>query len=326
MEHISAEEKEEPPEAKKEQLPCTWPAAMSSRYKLRNKLGDGMFGEVYKAWDRVGKRLVAVKHLRGRTGEGFVPTNHHYFTREATSLAACRGHPSIVKLVATHADGTHDIDGDFLRGHELLSGAKHVHKVGVLHRDMVPENVIVDNQSVRGDKMVYRIAGFGVSKPAVGAEKDGSGALASPEPYRAPELFLGSEDYDGRVDTWSLGCVMAELVTGGGGTAPFFRADVEEEPVFEKMLRLVGTKGILEWPALKLLARRDVAAELREKGCGSYAGGLRDMFPEEKLSEAGFEVLSGLLEPNPERRLTAAAALRKPWFRRRGFGGGCFAP
>ncbi|KAF8674740.1 hypothetical protein HU200_048021 [Digitaria exilis] len=317
-----------------------------------------MFGEVYKAWDRVGRRLVAVKHLRGRPDAGFVPTNHHYFTREATSLAACRGHPSIVKLVATHADETHDIDGDFfvvtgyagpinLRAYmklrskqgrpfqehevrdamrQLLSGAKHVHKKGVLHRDMVPENVIVDKQSVRGEKMVYKIAGFGVSEPAVGAEKDGSAALASPEPYRAPELFLGSEDYDGRVDTWSLGCVMAELVTGDGGTAPFFSADVEAEPVFKKVLRVVGTKGILEWPGLKLLARRDVAAELREKGCASYAGCLRDMFPEEKLSEAGFEVLSGLLEPNPEHRLTAATALRKPWFRRRGLGGGCFVP
>ena len=116
---------------------------------------------------------------------------------------------------------------------------------------------------------------------------------------------------------------MAELIAGDG--KPLFGADLDAE-VFEKMQRAVGTQGILEWQGLQRLATRDLAAELRDKGCATYAGCLREVFPEEVLSEAGFEVLSGLLDANPERRLTAKAALRKPWFRRFSFGGCCFVP
>jgi len=205
---------------------------------------------------------------------------------------------------------------------QLLSGARRVHGAGVLHRDMVPENVIVDGRR-DGKKVVYRICGFGVSEPAARPSRDGSAPLASPSPYRAPEIFLGSQDYDDRVDTWGLGCIMAELIAGSG--EPFFGADLDAK-VFEKMQRAVGTQGIVEWPGLQKLANRDLVAELRETGCATYTGCLREVFPEEVLSEAGFEVLSGLLDANPERRLTAKAALRKPWFRRFSFGGCCFVP
>ena len=110
--------------------------------------------------------------------------------------------------------------------------------VGVLHRDIVPENVIVDMNAASG-RMVYKICGFGMSKPAAQADRDDSGPLASASPYRAPELFLGSKDYDGRVDTWSLGCIMAELVAGNG--VPFFCAPDGE--VFKKMLQSGWHRG-----------------------------------------------------------------------------------
>ena len=347
MAAVSAEEEEPPEAAKKKELivpaPCvTWPSAVAERYEPLEKLGEGMFGDVYKAWDRVGRRLVAVKRLSGRTDERYVETSLRYFAREAMSLASCRGHPSVVKLVATHADSARS-DGDCflvtkyagplnLRQYTRLrsaegrpfqdAGARRVHGAGVLHRDMVPENVIVDGRR-DGKKVVYRICGFGVSEPAARPSRDGSAPLASPSPYRAPEIFLGSQDYDDRVDTWGLGCIMAELIAGSG--EPFFGADLDAK-VFEKMQRAVGTRGIVEWPGLQKLANRDLVAELRETGCATYTCCLREVFPEEMLSEAGFEVLSGLLDANPERRLTAKAALRKPWFRRFSFGGLCFVP
>ncbi|CAL5028666.1 unnamed protein product [Urochloa decumbens] len=340
--------------------PCSyaWPPAVSARYERMNKLAEGMFGDVHRAWDRDTKRLVAVKRLSGRAEGGFLKTDLHDLAREAMSLGACRGHPSVVKLIATHAD-TRRGDGDcFLvtayagpinlrrylsvRRHEgrpfaeaevrsamrqLLAGAKRVHKAGVLHRDMVPENVVVDQRE--SGKMAYRICGFALSEPAAAraaGKDDGLVALASASPYRAPEVFLGAMDYDGGVDTWALGCIMAELLAGE--YRPFFGAD-ESATAFEKVMRLAGTRGIFEWPGLQRLAGPDLVARLREKGgAAEYAGCLRQVFPEEVLSEDGYEVLSGLLETNPERRLTAKAALRKPWFRRRRFGfrGCCFAP
>jgi len=349
------------PEENKAAAPyCPWSAAVAERYERREKLGQGMFGDVYRAWDRVDGRFVAVKRLAGRTGGGFVQAGIRDFAREAMSLAACRGHPAVVELLATYADSARGdgdcflvtgyagpvnlrqymalrrlegppLDEDEVRDamRQLLAGVKRAHGSGVLHRDVVPENVIVGQEDViaAGDvlvgrkKMVYKICGFGMSEPAAQAEKDGSGPLASPAPYRAPELFLSSKDYDGRVDTWGLGCIMAELLAGTG--EPFFGGKLDTE-VFERMLRVVGAKGIVTWSGLERVAASDRADYLR-KHCRKERGCLREVFPREVLSPAGFEVLKGLLRSNPERRLTAAAALRKPWFRRPGFGG-CFGP
>jgi cell division cycle 2-like protein len=272
------------------------------------------------------------------------------------SLAACRGHPSVVKLVATHAD-TGRRDGDCflvtryagpLNLHQymalrlqqerpfteadvrdamrqLLSGTKRAHKAGVLHRDMAPGNVVVDR--TKWGRMVYRICGFGMSERAAsreaGKEKEGDGgaALASTSPYRAPELFLGSELYDDRVDTWGLGCIMAELIAGAG--EPFF-GKLQDE-VFDKVQEVAGRRGMVLWEGMERVAGRDRAAGLRERYAANV-GRMREVFPEGVISKRGFEVLAGLLDTNPESRLTAKQALEKPWFRRNGFAGRCFAP
>ena len=358
---VAALQIEEPEESKNNAsavvafAPIPWLPAVAERYERREKLGEGMFGDVYKAWDRVHDRIVAVKRLSGRTDDRFVKTSIPDLAREVMSLAACRGHPSVVQLLATHVDGSR-ADGDCylvtehagpmnlrqymavrrLNGQpfgedevrdvmrQLLAGAEHMHRAGVLHRDIAPENAIVcmDGDSATG-RMVYTICGFGMSKPAGQTEKDDSGLLASPSPYRAPEVFLGCKDYDGRVDTWSLGCIMAELVTGTG--VPFFGGALDKE-VFDKMLHVVGTRGIAKWPGLERVAPREKVAGLR-KTASQERGYLLKMFPPRLLSPAGFKVLEGLLQSNPDHRLSAADALRKPWFRRRfSLGACCFMP
>ncbi|KAL6630513.1 hypothetical protein ACP70R_028586 [Stipagrostis hirtigluma subsp. patula] len=343
--------------AAEDPAPCGWPPAVAARYERLGKMGEGIFGDVYAAWDRADARLVAVKRLAGRTDARFVRTGLRELAREAMSLGACRGHPSVVELLATFADSRRS-DGDCfvvtafagrvnLRGYmelrrrqgrpfreaevrgvmrRLLAGVERAHGAGVLHRDIEPENVLVDDGDGKkgAKKIAYRICGFGLSEPAAQAEKDDFATLAAASPYRAPELFLGSKEYDGRIDTWGLGCIMAELLAGAG--KPFFGGDSSAE-VLRNMLGVVGAQGIKNWPGLQRLpAARDPGTELVVR-VSPDAGRLREAFPESVLSKDGFEVLSGLLESSPERRLTAAAALKKPWFRalrRRGFGA-CFA-
>ncbi|RCV25908.1 hypothetical protein SETIT_5G202500v2 [Setaria italica] len=208
---------------------------------------------------------------------------------------------------------------------QLLASVESAHGAGVLHTEIVPENVavgqedVVSDGAVVGRRMVYKICGFGMSEPAAlaAAEKDDSGLLASPSPYRAPEPFLGSKDYDGRVNTWGLDCIMAELLAGTG--VPFFGCKLDTG-VLEKMLYVVGARGIVKWPGLDRVTAHDQAARLR-KLYRRDRGHLRQVFPREVLSLAGYKVLKGLLRSHPDRRLTAAGALRMPWFRRRGLGG-----
>uniref|UniRef100_A0A453S1C2 Protein kinase domain-containing protein n=1 Tax=Aegilops tauschii subsp. strangulata TaxID=200361 RepID=A0A453S1C2_AEGTS len=105
-------------------------------------------------------------------------------------------------------------------------------------------------------------------------------------------------------------------LSGTGASMFDGESDIE---IMAKVFGIVGTEGIKEWSGYSGLAA-DQKSKLPGKGGVSR---LRHKFPSRKLSSAGFEVLSGLLESNPEKRLTAAEALKKPWFgkQRRGFAG-----
>jgi cell division cycle 2-like len=263
--------------------------------------------------------------------------------------ATREGDDLVRKATAEYAGATNlrqhaQARGPFVEGEvrdamaQLLSGVASAHATGVLHRELVPENILVDDgdqvlKTIRrrgkNCKTRYTICGFNASE-LVGSttSMDGSSQLASAAFYRAPELFLGSRAYDGGVDTWALGCVMAELLAGAGGVPFFFRES--EGDVFRCILRVVGARGVVEWSGFEhVAASPEQAASLRERYAGD-TGCLREAFPEETLSHDGFDVLSGLLQSNPDRRLTAAAALEMPWFRRRrrrlGFRACCFTP
>ncbi|XP_020176812.1 putative cyclin-dependent kinase F-2 [Aegilops tauschii subsp. strangulata] len=122
--------------------------------------------------------------------------------------------------------------------------------------------------------------------------------------YRAPKILLGKEDYDALVDIWSLGCVMAEMLTG----ERTFRAD-EFISLFQRIFQVVGVPDDTTWPGFTSLPH--AAPPPLVPGQQST---LRHLFPEEALSAEGFEVLNGPLTCNPDKRLTTAAALKLPWF------------
>jgi cell division cycle 2-like protein len=100
--------------------------------------------------------------------------------------------------------------------------------------------------------------------------------------YCSPEQLMGSRRYGPAVDMWALGCVMAELLTG----QPLFEADTEED-VLQQI--------------------KDLRDEFSTTGLHVF-----DVLPE--LSQAGREVLAGLLRFDPDERLTAADALQHRWF------------
>ncbi|KAK3136426.1 hypothetical protein QOZ80_5BG0434090 [Eleusine coracana subsp. coracana] len=211
---------------------------------------------------------------------------------------------------------------------QLLSAVARSHDAGMVKGEIVPENVNVDDQQqpqIKRKKSQYTIRGLNVSDQQTGRDETGGGSNKDgslPNSYRAPELFFGSDGNDPEVDTWGLGGVMAELLHGGTGHAPFFGTGPDDD-VFPGILLMVGAKGIVEWPGLERLVTPAQETKLREL-YGRDTGRLRKEFPKTLLSQAGFDVLSGLLQSNPDRRLSAAAALRMPWFRPRCLFGACF--
>ncbi|KAL6629633.1 hypothetical protein ACP70R_029398 [Stipagrostis hirtigluma subsp. patula] len=262
-------------------------------YDKLKVLGFGSYGVVAKARDRRTGEAVAVKCFRG-DGDGEPAAAG---LREVACLAAFRGHPSVVQIKGVDADeATGDLFlvmefvGSSLRRRltrpfsenetralmrQLLNAAEKLHGAGIIHRNLTPENILVSSDDT------LKICGFGTAMTT--AERAGLAQCVGTMQYCSPEQHIGMCRYTPAVDMWALGCVMAELLAG----KPLFESDTEDD-MFEEILYL-----------------RDQIVCVGLDAFDEY-------LPE--LSQAGREVLAGLLSFHDHERLTAAEALEHRWF------------
>ncbi|WP_106402236.1 protein kinase domain-containing protein [Actinocorallia populi] len=208
---------------------------LSGRYELLEPLGEGGMGTVYRARDRQLGRVVAVKTVRAE-----VRRTRDYrvrFEREARSAAGLN-HPNITVV--------HDFGEDVLAGEavpylvmELLEGRtlaelvlreppgadeavrivvavldalEHSHGRGLVHRDVKPSNIMIQDGEGRPE---VKVMDFGIAKP-VGRDTTRVtelGAAVGTPAYMSPEQARG-EAVDERSDLYSAGCVLHELLTG----------------------------------------------------------------------------------------------------------------
>ncbi|CAN6300266.1 unnamed protein product [Urochloa humidicola] len=247
--------------------------------------------------------------------------------REACFVAACSGHPSFVgfhgvarapgtreySIVMEYAGAT-TLDDDMMgRPHrplseaevrrvmrQLLAGAEVMHRHGIVHRDIKPDNILISD-----DGGAMKICDFGGAKCV--AEQDMPYKNFGYIPYMAPEALLENSDHGTIVDSWSLGCAMAELL----GDKMLFEGKSKMGQLYQ-IFDVLGVPGKRVWRSLKPspALSDEVQQWTARKRRVDHLNRLRDLFPEEVLSKDGFEVLKGLLTIDPKKRLTAAAALR----------------
>jgi len=205
-------------------------------YTITASIGSGGMGEVYRAHDPRLKREVAIKVLAGR------PARHQSerFEREATALAAL-AHPHICRLYDVGREQDVDylvmeyLDGETLAsyssrvaplacdevvriGREIADAAHEAHSHGLIHRDLKPSNVMITSDGAK-------LLDFGLAKllqetppdASTASALSGEGHVIGTVLYMAPEQLLG-KPIDGRVDVYSIGTILYELLTGH---APF---------------------------------------------------------------------------------------------------------
>jgi cell division cycle 2-like protein len=295
----------------------------TEQYEEIGRLGEGGFGAVSKARHRATGRTVAIKRLGASHGVPEALLREARFHEDACGGGAnpfVVGFHGVVRVPATLdlrlvmdfvGPSLHDLLRQRPRRSpplpeatvraamwQLLTGAKKMHERRVIHRDIKPSNILVDD-----DRGAVRICDFGL---AMSMDELPPYEQAGTLCYMAPEMLLEKPDYDERVDTWSLGCVMAELINGWN---PF--QGLNEEGQLCAIFDVLGVPDDTTWPWFSSTAFATVL--MPELDMQRY-NLLHEYFPETKLSKEGFEVLSGLLTCNPEKRLTAAAALTHPWF------------
>jgi serine/threonine protein kinase len=140
----------------------------------------------------------------------------------------------------------HKLIGSFNR--QILQGIVYCHTRGVIHRDLKPQNVLVSVVSYRNDSFILKIADFGLARLFHPNFSEYTREVLTLW-YRAPEVLLGSTNYDFGVDVWSAGCILYELHE----VVPLFKGNCEAH-VLSLIFLGVGSPSGDCWPGLACLS------------------------------------------------------------------------
>ncbi|NIM15543.1 MAG: protein kinase [Candidatus Aminicenantes bacterium] len=201
-----------------------------SHYKILEKLGEGGMGVVYKAEDTKLKRDVSLKFLPKELTRDQGAKER--FQREAQAAAALN-HPNIITIYEIDEfEGQIYISMEYVKGRtlkekiceggvtssleiieildiaaQLLEGLANAHQAGIVHRDIKPQNILIDNEAR------VKILDFGLAKLKGVSQLTKESSTLGTAHYISPEQAL-AKDVDHRTDIWSLGVVLYEMITG----------------------------------------------------------------------------------------------------------------
>ena len=178
--------------------------------------------------------------------------------------------------------------------YQLCRSLAYLHSTGICHRDIKPQNLLVDPRS-----HVLKLCDFGSAKALIPGEP--SVAYICSRYYRAPELIFGATEYTSAIDVWSSGCVAAELLLGH----PLFPGDTGVDQLVE-IIKVLGTPTKEE-----VMAMNPAYTEFKFPQIRPY--------PWSKIFRlrtppAAIDFINCMLQYVPSKRVTALEACAHPFF------------
>jgi len=286
---------------------------MGDAYHKIEKVGEGTYGVVYKARERTSGEIVALKKIRLESEDEGIPSTA---IREVSLLKELE-HPNVVRLLdIVHNDMRlylifefldldlkryMDTAGPFgfppqavksyLR--QLLRGIEFCHSHRILHRDLKPQNLLIDH------KGNLKLADFGLGR-AFGVPLRVYTHEVITLWYRSPEILLGMKNYSTGVDIWSIGCIFAEMVT----RKPLFPGDSEIDQLF-KIFKILGTPDDNTWPGVECLTDYQMSfPKWKPQPLSQHVN----------LDANGLDLLKQMLQFDPIKRISAKQALNHRYF------------
>lgn len=283
--------------------------------KIR-QIGEGTYATVYQARNLKTGAIVALKEIVLKLEEGMPSTA----LREIALLKEL-AHPNILKLIeviqsddrlvmvfefldsdlkkfldfrkATHRPLLITEIKDIMR--QLLRGVQYCHEKNIMHRDLKPQNLLIDRDGC------LKLADFGLSR-VIGIPVAGFSTEVVTLWYRAPDVLLGSSTYSTKIDMWSIGCIMAELYL----LSPIFPGKNVQDQIC-LIFKFLGTPNGSDW-----LQTYQSQEFFRNIPVYSKPNDVGSIFP--MVCPSGRDLLTRFFEYNPERRISAKEALCHPYF------------
>uniref|UniRef100_A0A673A0U4 Cyclin-dependent kinase 7 n=1 Tax=Sphaeramia orbicularis TaxID=375764 RepID=A0A673A0U4_9TELE len=283
----------------------------AKRYEKLDFLGEGQFATVYKARDKITDTIVAIKKVQNisinRTALREIKLLQELHHPNIIGLLDAFGHKSNISLVFDFMETDLEViikdtslvlTPAHIKAYILmtLQGLEYMHQHWVLHRDLKPNNLLLDENGV------LKLADFGLAKSFGSPNRVYTHQVVT-RWYRSPELLFGARMYGVGVDMWAVGCILAELLL----RIPFLAGDSDLDQL-TKIFEALGTPTEETWPGVSSLP--------------DYVS--FKIFPgtplEHIFSAAGddlLELLQGLFTFNPSTRTTATQALKMRYFSNR---------
>lgn len=289
---------------------------VNTRYSLVGQIGQGAYGTVCSAYDNILGIKVAIKKIPNAFAN---PKDAKRLLREIRLLRHFR-HPNIIalKAIIQPPNGDDDVyivlelmETDLFQImesgqplslehtqyflYQMLVALKHIHSAGVLHRDLKPSNLLVNRDCI------LKVCDLGLARVENLTSDGFMTEYVATRWYRAPEVILSWKQYTKAIDVWSVGCIFAELI----GRKVLFRGRNYLHQI-ECITDVVGTPS------------DDDLCNCSDAGRGYVASlgskprvALSRHFPE--ASPLALDLLTRMLEFNPDKRITVQEALEHPF-------------
>ncbi|VDM58212.1 unnamed protein product [Angiostrongylus costaricensis] len=323
-------------------LSMEWGSGFVEKYEILYQVGEGTYGQVYKARDKITGEQVALKKVRlENEKEGFPITA----VREIKILRQLN-HPNVVKLIDIVTDKLsaadmrteranfylvfeyvdHDLMGLLEASHlinfhndqirnlfkQLILGLEYCHSAGFLHRDIKCSNILLNN---RGE---IKIADFGLARYYSSDQERLYTNRVITLWYRPPELLLGDEHYGPAIDVWSIGqvvfvltliilivvCILGEFFT----RKPLFQGN-NEAAQLDLISKVCGSPSVANWPDVE---KMPLFNTLRSKK--QYVRCLREEFAQ-LVPSGAIDLMDKMLLLDPKRRISAKDAINHFWIK-----------
>ncbi|KAI5477430.1 extracellular signal-regulated kinase 1/2 [Pseudohyphozyma bogoriensis] len=275
--------------------------AVGADYQVVDVVGEGAYGVVCSAIHTPTNSKVAIKLLRWFNHENIISIldiirppsleqfDNVYLIQELMETDLHR--------VIRSQELSDDHSQYFL--YQTLRGLKALHSAAILHRDLKPSNLLLNANCD------LKIADFGLARSAVSSEQEAVGFMTeyvATRWYRAPEIMLTFKEYTYAIDIWSVGCILAEMLSG----KPLFPGrDYHHQLTL--ILDVLGTPSLDDFYAISSHRSRDYLRALPFKKRRSF----QSLYP--NANPLAIDLLERCLTFNPKKRITVEEALEHPY-------------